>query len=81
MQSQPVVTFYTRKGCHLCDVARAEVERLRGEAHFSLEIIDIDTDEELRRKFNDEVPVIFINGRKAFKYRVEARRFLRLLRQ
>ncbi len=77
----PVVTFYTRKGCHLCEVARAEVERLRAEADFTLEIVDIDTDAELRRKFNEEVPVIFVNGRKAFKYRVDARRFLRLIRQ
>ncbi len=75
-----LVTFYTRKGCHLCDVARDQLERLRGEADFALEFVDIDGDEELRRKFNDEVPVIFINGRKAFKYRVDARRFLRLVR-
>ncbi len=75
-----VVTFYTRKGCHLCDVAKDEIERLRGEADFALEFVDIDADEDLRRKFNDEVPVIFINGRKAFKYRVDARRFLRLVR-
>lgn len=71
------VVLYTRKGCHLCDVAKEEIERLRAAAGFQLAIVDIDSDEELRRKYNDEVPVIFIGGRKAFKYRVDPRQFLR----
>ncbi len=74
------VVFYTRKGCHLCEEAKAEIDRLRAQADFRLEIVDIESNEELRNKFNDEVPVIFINGRKAFKYRVEPGRFLRLVR-
>ena len=41
--------------------------------------VDVDSDNELRRKFNDEVPVVFIDGRKAFKYRMDEREFLRKL--
>ena len=37
------------------------------------------TDDELRRQFTDEVPVIFIDGRKAFKYHMDEREFLRKL--
>ena len=75
----PHVVIYSRKGCHLCDVAKEEIERLRGSAEFQLEVIDIDSNEELRQKYNDEVPVIFINGKKAFKYRVDPTQFLRKL--
>jgi len=32
--------------------------------------VDIDASPELREKYTNEVPVLFINGRKAFKYRV-----------
>jgi hypothetical protein len=41
--------------------------------------MDIDADPELRQKYNDEVPVIFIDGRKAFKYRMVPREFLQAL--
>ena len=37
------------------------------------------TDDQLRRQFTDEVPVVFIDGRKAFKYRMDEREFLRKL--
>lgn len=76
-----VVTLYTRKGCHLCEEAKQEIERLRAAAEFQLEILDVDADPELRARFSDEVPVVFINGRKAFKYRVEPKQFLRRLKQ
>jgi hypothetical protein len=46
---------------------------------FDLEQINIDEDEELRRRYNDQVPVVMINGRKAFKYRLDPEEFLRKL--
>lgn len=77
----PLVTFYTRKGCHLCDVAREEIEKLRPTSDFRMEIVDIDQDPELQAKFTAEVPVVFINGKKAFKYRIDPGKFLRRLKQ
>src|ERR1035441_7115307 len=41
--------------------------------------VDVDMDSELRRQYDDEVPVVFIDGRKAFKYRMDEREFLRRL--
>jgi glutaredoxin len=38
-----------------------------------LEEIDIDSSADLKQKYGEEVPVLFINGRKAFKYRLTAR--------
>ena len=40
---------------------------------------ELDGDSDLRRQYNDEVPVVFIDGRKAFKYHMDGRQFLRAL--
>lgn len=73
------VIVYSRKGCHLCDVVKDTLKKLEGAADFRWREVDIDGDEELRQKYNDEVPVVFIDGRKAFKYRMTGREFLRVL--
>ena len=71
--------MYTRAGCHLCEEAKRVIEATRGRADFDYREVDIDGDEELRRRYNDEVPVVAINGVKAFKYRVEAKELLKKL--
>jgi len=73
------VILYTRKGCHLCEVVQQSLESLSHRAAFTWREIDIDNDEELRKKYNDEVPVVFIDGRKAFKYHMNEAEFLRKL--
>ncbi|HXI39363.1 MAG TPA: glutaredoxin family protein [Bryobacteraceae bacterium] len=75
----PQVTLYTRKGCCLCDDAKRVLESVRARTIFELLEVDIDTDAALRSRYNDEVPVIAINGRKAFKYRVRERELLKKL--
>lgn len=72
--------MYSRNGCHLCDVVKATLAQVGGEAEFQWREVDIDSDSELRARYNDEVPVVFIDGHKAFKYRMEARDFLRALK-
>ena len=71
--------MYTRAGCHLCEEAKRVIEEARGRADFDYQEVDIDGDEDLRRRYNDEVPGIAINGAKAFKYRVEAKELLKKL--
>jgi glutaredoxin len=66
----PTITLYTRAGCHLCEQAHEVIDRVRRSTAFTFEILDIDADPELRALYNEEVPVIAIDGRKAFKYRV-----------
>ena len=75
----PRVTLYTRAGCHLCDDAKRVVMEARRRAAFEYEEVDIDGDPELRRLYNDEVPVVAIGGVKAFKYRVDLKELLRRL--
>lgn len=75
----PRVTLYTRVGCCLCDDAKLVIQQARRRTSFDFEELDIDTDPELRRLYNDEVPVIAINGVKAFKYKVDMKEFLKKL--
>ncbi len=75
----PIVTLYTRAGCHLCEDAKKVLDAARRKAGFELEEIDIDQHAEYRRLYNEEVPVIAIDGKKAFKYRVSMEEFLKKL--
>ena len=83
MEENPVdtreVVLYSRKGCHLCEIVKESLGKLSRQAAFQWREIDVNSDTELRRRFSDEVPVVFINGRKAFKYRMDEREFLRKL--
>jgi len=79
MAGKPKVTLYTRAGCCLCEDAKRVLEAVRGRANFDLDEIDIDSNAELRQTYNDEVPVIAINGSKAFKYRVTEQGLLKKL--
>jgi len=67
------LTLYSRPDCCLCEEMKAVIGEVARKMPIDLEEIDIDGAAELRQKFSDEVPVLFIAGRKAFKYRVTAR--------
>ncbi len=73
------VVVYSRKGCHLCEIVKETLVNLHRRGGFSWSEVDVDSDDDLRRQFTDEVPVVFIDGRKAFKYRMDEREFLRKL--
>lgn len=70
---------YSRADCCLCDDALREIEAARRSAAFSLRVVDVDEDPALVEKYGHEVPVVEIDGRKAFKYRLTARELLRRL--
>jgi len=76
----PRVTLYTRRGCCLCDQAKHVLAEAGRRASFDYEEFDIDSDPRLRALYNDEVPVVAINGAKAFKYKVEIKEFLKKLK-
>ena len=73
------VVVYSRQGCHLCEVVKQTLARLQGRAGYAWREVDIDSDPELRERYNEEVPVVFIDGRKAFKYHMSEGDFLRRL--
>ena len=71
------VVLYSRRGCHLCEIVKESLVKLARQTQFTWQEVDVDSDEALRRQFTDEVPVVFINGKKAFKYRMDEQDFLR----
>ncbi len=73
------VVVYSRKGCHLCEIVKETLSKLQRRGGFTWQEVDVDSDDQLRRQFTDEVPVVFIDGRKAFKYRLDEHEFLRKL--
>jgi glutaredoxin len=65
------VVLYGAPGCHLCDVAKDVLDRQRELLGFELQVVDISGDPELERSYREQIPVVFVDGRKAFKYRVD----------
>jgi glutaredoxin len=78
---EATVTIYSRPGCHLCDEAKAAIRAAGCDGEFKLEEINIDEDSALSERYGNDIPVIFINGVKAFKHRVDGREFKRKLRR
>ena len=70
-----VVTVYSRKNCHLCDIALETLESVEAELDFEIEKIFIDGNEELIDKYGEEVPVIHIDGVHHDMFRVDLVRF------
>ena len=68
------VTIYSRPGCHLCDLARAVVERVCADLGESFEEVVIDEDPELAARFAEEIPVTFVDGRQHDFWRIDEAR-------
>ena len=66
------LTLYGRADCHLCEEMRAVIEDVARQIPLVLEHVDVDGDPALAAAYGAEVPVLSVNGRRAFKYRVEA---------
>jgi glutaredoxin len=62
------VTLYGRPGCHLCDDARAGLERIRAQHPFALEEIDIERDDALLARYLERIPVIALDGEELFDF-------------
>ena len=75
------VTLYGKPDCHLCEEAKGVVRAVQAEHPFRLEKVDIAGDPDLERAYGTEIPVVLVNGKKAFKVRVEAARLARLVRR
>jgi glutaredoxin len=58
-----VVTVYSRPGCHLCDEAVERIREMASQgAPIDLEIVDIDRDDELTKRYLERIPVVELGG-------------------
>lgn len=82
MNAQPLrLELYSRPGCHLCADLRALCEQLGSEFPLQIREVNIETDPALRARYDREVPVLFIEGRKAVKFRTTEAALRRMLQR
>ena len=74
------LTIYTKKDCHLCDIAKETLLVLRQEFQFSLTEVDIEKDSQAYEKYRYLIPVLEMNGRIIFTYRINEDELKYLLR-
>ena len=79
MSPLPTVTLYGRPGCHLCDEARAALERVRATHPFTLVERDIEADDELFKRYLERIPVVAVDGEELFDFFVDEQRLRRTL--
>ena len=73
------VVVYSKPGCCLCDEVKEKLKRLQARYSFNLSEVNILEAPEAHEKFKEEIPVVFINGKKAFKYHLDEAQFLKEL--
>lgn len=67
----PLLTLYGRPGCHLCDDARAQLGPLAAQLGFAIEEVDIESDDELFKRYLERIPVGVLEGEHLFDYVVD----------
>jgi glutaredoxin len=77
--TKPHVIVYSRPGCHLCDDAKDAILGSSLFDHFTFAEVNIESDRELLRKYKYDIPVVTIDGVEAFRHRVNADEFKRLI--
>jgi glutaredoxin len=73
------VVLYTKPGCCLCDTVKAQLSKIRTKHPFELREVNILEDPAAFAKFQEEIPVVFVHGRKAVQYHLDEKEFLRQL--
>ena len=69
------ITLYGRPGCHLCDEAQEVLDRV-GEPY---DVVDIESDDELLKRYLERIPVVAVDGEEVFDFFVEESTLRRLL--
>lgn len=64
----------SRTYCHLCHDMEAAVRRAAADFGVALEVVDVDSDNELEALYGERVPVLLHGGRELCHYFVDADR-------
>ena len=74
------LTLVHRDGCHLCDEMIADLQALgRTLALPPVEVVDVDSDPQLQRRYGVQVPVLLLDGTKVCHFRLDEDELRRLL--
>jgi glutaredoxin len=75
------VVLYTRTGCGLCEHAKVAIAAAKRDVEFTYREVDIDSDPALYEEHRYDIPVITVDGRKAFKHRVDPKALVERLKR
>jgi glutaredoxin len=67
----PRVTLFVAEACHLCEEARRVVREVHAELDFEFDVVDIEGNDELELAYRALLPVVEIDGRRAFTFEVD----------
>ena len=73
------VELFSKDDCHLCDVARATLEKVRKIRPFDLRVTKIRDGDDVYERFKERVPVIVVAGKVEFQYRISERELMSAL--
>ncbi|WP_433264588.1 glutaredoxin family protein [Micromonospora vinacea] len=77
MATDARLALITRPGCHLCDDAKAALDRVVAVTGDKWVEWDVAGDEGLEREYGDRLPVVMLDGKEHGYWRVEEDRLLR----
>ncbi|MFN7085539.1 MAG: glutaredoxin family protein [Burkholderiales bacterium] len=66
------LTVYGRNYCHLCEQMIAGLRQLQAGFAFEIEIVDVDENPELERRYGDQVPLLACGADEICRYRLDA---------
>ena len=75
------VTVYSKKECHLCEIAKEELEVIRREFDFTIKEVDIEKDTLSYEKFKHQIPVVEVDGEIISSGRLNGKKLIALLKQ
>lgn len=78
---KPMIEIYSKKGCDMCKDAKDLIGKVNRDLPFQYREVDINSNKDLKRRFSEDVPTVFINGKKAFKFRVNEDEFRKKVRK
>ncbi len=81
MTDEPRITLLSKPGCHLCDDARAVIERVAADTGVGWREVDILSDPELQVTWWDQIPVTLIDGVQHDYWRVDEQRLRQALKR
>ena len=75
------VEIYTKPDCGLCDEAKKILVEARRQVAFDLVEVNIESEATLLAEYRYDIPVVFVDGHKAFKHRLTLADVLNRLRR
>lgn len=74
-----IFTIYSREGCHLCDEMLDDLLALAEGRDIQVRVVDVDDDEETRRRYGLRIPVLEADGEEICSARIVPERVKALL--